>query len=268
MSFNGCLPAAVPADDPFLAQFGIGCIDYIRTRVVFNNNCTVGPAEKTNAVTHFMDQSNIYGSTDSALIAVRTLTGGRLSVGPSGVMAENPGDFTGNFRFFTGDYRGAFFLTLSLLHSLFIRLHNVIATGLAESHANWTDDQLFLESRRMVTAFYQHFAYDEWLPLYVGAKVVAENKLSCGGTGSGQCGRYAATVDASTTNEFSTAAFRLFHVNTPYAVNIYNPDYSVNVSMALNATVIGAGMLTTHYEGVLRGLLKDPIRLNGFPNHV
>lgn len=54
-------------------------------------------------MTHFMDLSNIYGSTDSVEISVRTMTDGQLSVGSSGVMAEHTGDCTGYYCFFTGN---------------------------------------------------------------------------------------------------------------------------------------------------------------------
>lgn len=45
LSYYGCLAMEVPKDDPFYAQFGGGCLDYIRSQPVFNNECQLGPAE-------------------------------------------------------------------------------------------------------------------------------------------------------------------------------------------------------------------------------
>lgn len=140
----------------------------------------------------------------------------------TGLFALNLERTSAYFYYFSGDHRGSFYLTLSLLHSLFIRFHNVIATGLGEVNPSWSDQQLFLESRRLLTAFYQNFIYSEWLPLFLGDKFVNERNLSCSAK-KGVCGQYDPTLDASSTNEFSTAAFRMFHGNAPYKVNIYNP---------------------------------------------
>lgn len=60
------------------------------------------------------------------------------------------------------------FLQLALMHTLWYREHNRIATELGKLNSHWDDETLFQEARRMVIAEMQTITYNEWLPLVLG----------------------------------------------------------------------------------------------------
>lgn len=72
--------------------------------------------------------------------------------------------------FMAGEYRTSENLGLVSMHTLFNREHNRIASILAKLNPTWTDETLYLETRRIVIAIFQHIIYKEWLPLIIGDK--------------------------------------------------------------------------------------------------
>lgn len=75
-----------------------------------------------------------------------------------------------------GDYRFNQTPMLAIIHSLFYRMHNIIAKLLAALNPCWDDDKLFFESRRINIAIYQHIIYNEFLPLILGEKSFLNDK--------------------------------------------------------------------------------------------
>lgn len=45
-----------------------------------------------------------------------------------------------------------------------------VARFLAKLNPKWNDDRLYQETRRIVTAEYQHIIFSEWLPIIIGLK--------------------------------------------------------------------------------------------------
>lgn len=163
--------------------------------------------EQSNAVTSFLDQSNIYGSEPNAAESVRLFSRGKLRL-ENDIMALTP-NCTGPFCYFTGksggfyinsylnlnkscvpkcsqktsisinfsfgkcigDNRGSFYPTLGLWHSIFIRFHNNIADQLSLLNPHWDEEKCFQETRRILTAVYQNIVYNEWLPYYIGKTI-------------------------------------------------------------------------------------------------
>lgn len=123
-----------------------------------------------------------------------------------------------------GDVRGAFYPTLTLWHSIFVRFHNLIATGLKSRNGFWDDERLFHETRRILTAVYQNIVFNEWLPPYVGLDVITRRNVSrpCNADQSFGFDFYDEHLDASNMNEFGVGVFRLFHTNTPVNINMYD----------------------------------------------
>lgn len=128
----------------------------------------MGAAEKANSVTAFTDLSVIYGSEPGLEFAVRSFKGGQLLLEEEHKILARAQGCTGSFCYFTGDGRGSFFPTLTLLHSVWVRYHNIIAEQLALLNKHWSENRLYQETKRIITALYQNIVYNEWLPYYIG----------------------------------------------------------------------------------------------------
>jgi hypothetical protein len=103
-----------------------------------------------NLQTHWVDGSQIYGTSVEANRRVRTLTRGELSTN----ITHWP-------------LRGATVQAIALA-DLFVREHNRRAASLAAANRGWSDEQLFQGARRLVVAAMQHIAVEELLPSLVG----------------------------------------------------------------------------------------------------
>ena len=73
-----------------------------------------------------------------------------------------------NDCFFAGDFRVNEQLNLIVVHTLFMREHNRLATQLAALNPRWSDDKIYQEARKINVAQYQHIVFKEWLPIIIG----------------------------------------------------------------------------------------------------
>lgn len=67
-----------------------------------------------------------------------------------------------------GDTRASEQPGLAALHTLLMREHNRATKILKSLNPHWTDEQLFQNGRRIVSAINQHITYNEWLPRVLG----------------------------------------------------------------------------------------------------
>ena len=63
-----------------------------------------------------------------------------------------------------GDVRGDENIALHSMHTLWVREHNRIATELKKINTRWSEEKLYQEARKIVTAMYQHIIYSEYIP--------------------------------------------------------------------------------------------------------
>lgn len=214
---------------------------------------------------------------------MRANDSGRFQMDPKNIC---PLDKQGNFL--SGDARFRQTVMLSLMHSIFHRSHNVIADNLKLHNPHWGNDQVFLESRRLNIAFYQHIIYSEWLPLVVGEYQSLERlfqfiliwngilwircvisdknelllrKVICGGE-SNPCDEYDANIDPRSMVEFANAAFRVFHANVPSNVYLANATYDVIEELTLSDSFGQIDLLPDNYNEFLQGLLRQRQRNN------
>jgi hypothetical protein len=175
------------------------------------------PAQQVNAVTSYLDLSQVYGSSVALADALRTHAGGRLKTSPGNMlpydnntyfspaqlalisMANDSGAVATQNLFVTGDVRGNENVELTALQTLYVRNHNLIAAELQREHPTWTDEQLYQEARKINIAQYQATIYNQYLPDLLGPG--AEGRYTGYNTG----------IDTSVATEFSTVAFRFGH---------------------------------------------------------
>lgn len=67
-----------------------------------------------------------------------------------------------------GDTRASEQPALAAIHTLLMREHNRVVSELKKHNPHWTDEQLFQQGRRIVSALNQHITYNEWMPRVLG----------------------------------------------------------------------------------------------------
>lgn len=99
------------------------------------------PATFRNAVTHWWDGSQIYGSDKSSSDSLRSFVDGKLQLSSDRYL---PQQWNGIPK--TG-FNDNWWLGLSLLHHIFANEHNAIAAHLKSRHPEMNDQQLFDKAR-------------------------------------------------------------------------------------------------------------------------
>ena len=108
---------------------------------------------------------------------------------------------------------------LTLIHTVFMRYHNVLAKQLKRASARgdgeerewWRrrgfdmDEVIFQRTRAIVGAVMQNIMYSEWLPIVLGPSLRAKYRLDLS---SDDRTRYNPRQDPRVFNAFSTAVFR------------------------------------------------------------
>ena len=120
---------------------------------------------------------------------------------------------------------------LTVMHIVWVRLHNKYANQLALINNQWDDEKLYQETKKIIVALVQHITYNEYLPSVLGEFYKHGNIFFCGQcnlrrflTGpylmeeygllpltAGYTYTYDPAVKVQITNEFATAAFRYGH---------------------------------------------------------
>jgi hypothetical protein len=121
------------------------------------------PPTYANAVTHWWDASQLYGSEPETLSRVRSGRAGKLTVGQDGLLPLDPLrgiDMTG--------VQGNYWVGLSLMHTLFTLEHNAVCDVLRAEYPEWSDDALFDHARLIVAALLAKIHTVEWTPAILG----------------------------------------------------------------------------------------------------
>ncbi len=56
-----CFPIKIPVGDPFFRK---SCMNFVRSDCAPRLDCSPGPLEQVNQITHWLDSSNVYGSDE------------------------------------------------------------------------------------------------------------------------------------------------------------------------------------------------------------
>lgn len=221
-------------NSPRSHQLQQGCMEFVRSASVCGSGVssflvdTLGRREQINAITSFIDGSNVYGSDSERAKKLRIEhdPAGRLrffdtSEYPKPMLpfSEEQSDESVEMDcrrmieretieearvscFMAGDVRANEQIGLTATHTIFLRAHNRFAEELHKLNPHWPGDQVYLETRKIIGAIIQRITYNEWLPAILGADGMA--KL-------GSYHGYDETVNPAIQNVFATAAFRFGH---------------------------------------------------------
>lgn len=199
---------AVPAGDRHFDPQGQGqaFIPFSRSTAAPGTGVD-SPRQQVNAITGWVDASQIYGSDKARADALRSFQGGKMKVGEHdflppntmGLSNDNPMRRPEEVLLVAGDERANENLGLLSLHTVFLREHNRLAAEFAAQDPTLSDEQLYQMARKVVGAQLQHITYNEYLPALLGQDAVKPYQ------------GYQPEVDPRVSNEFSTAAYRMGH---------------------------------------------------------
>lgn len=244
----------VPAGDPWFDPTGTDEATIPLNRSLYEE--IDGVREQINAITAYIDASQVYGSDDVRATALRRNDGsGKLNTTASehgDLLPYNLGGFenagAGAEFFLAGDVRANEQVGLTAIHTLFVREHNHWADKYAKSHPDATDEDIYQFARKIVAAEIQAITYREFLPILLGHRALPPYR------------GYLPNVRADVSNEFGGAIFRVGHT-------LISPDL---LRLDANGDEIDAGNLSlaeaffspaaTEEEGIavtLRGLASQ-----------
>jgi hypothetical protein len=201
-------PIPVPMGDPWFdpTNSGVETIDFSRSTYHHGTgHDTAYPRQQLNQITHYVDASNVYGSSDVRAAALRTNDAtGRLRVSQSDLLPFNTAGLpnaggTGAELFLAGDVRANEQVGLAAMHTLFVREHNRLAAEIAANDPSLAGEEIYQEARRIVGALMQVITYNEFLPALLGPNALRPH------TG------YRSYISPTIYNEFSTAIYRFGH---------------------------------------------------------
>jgi len=177
----------VSADD---TTFGTGAnVSFARNEFDSESATSIdNPREYNNQVSSFIDGSMIYGSSQQRADWLRTFQGGKLKISTETLDGQELlpwNTTTGEFNdqvdfssaidmidesdkllkyFVAGDVRANENVLLLCLQTIFLREHNRLCENLAVANPRWDDEKIYQEARKLVGAYIQSIAFNEWLP--------------------------------------------------------------------------------------------------------
>ncbi|XP_058472952.1 eosinophil peroxidase [Solea solea] len=284
-----CIPIPIPPGDPRLPSRPDVCLPAFRSAPVcgtgnsaFNFGGEPNKREQINALTAFLDLSQVYGSEDNLALRLRDLTndGGLMLVNDefrdngrellpfTNVKADmcfTRRNITNNANakevkcFIAGDIRVDENIALTSIHTLFLREHNRLARALKRLNPHWDSETLYQEARKIMGAYTQVFVFRDYLTHILGEDAVR--------TQIGPYLRYNPNIDPSVSNVFATAAYRFAHLAIQPVLSRLNPNYREDVrfpSVPLFKAFFTPWRIV--FEGgidsLVRGLIGRPAKLN------
>ncbi|REL30563.1 peroxidase family protein [Thalassotalea euphylliae] len=202
---------AVPRGDTYFDPRGTGEQTILFSRALFDHNTGTdqsNPREQENELTAWIDGSMIYGSDDERALALRvseqspylaTSEGNLLPFNITGQTNANAFGVDDAQLFLAGDIRANEQVGLAVMHTLWVREHNRIATDMAQANPDASGEQIYQAARRLVIAKIQIITYQEYLPALIGEDAISDYR------------GYNAAVNPGLFNEFAVAAYRYGH---------------------------------------------------------
>jgi Animal haem peroxidase len=118
------------------------------------------PPTYLNTETHWWDGSQLYGSNAETQKRVRSGEGGKLLVGPDGMLPRE--------LIVQASKEPGFWVGLAMLQTLFVLEHNAICDRLRAEYPSWSDDDLFDRARLINSALLAKIHTVEWTTAILG----------------------------------------------------------------------------------------------------
>ncbi|XP_014293942.1 peroxidase isoform X2 [Halyomorpha halys] len=272
-----CMPIQVPANDPYFNRFNQTCLNFIRSVTTTDYGCSLTPQQQLAMVTHFVDASFIYGSTDYIANLIRNGTGGKLAVQrtPDGrIFPPNVPNATHycdvsmdtETCYLAGDSRVNQNTDVSIIHIVFLREHNKLCTELLALNPHWDDERLYQEARRIVVAAVQRITYTDFLIVMLGRNYSSRNRISDYDFDELYDG-YETLLNPTSINDFTAAAFRAFHNLIPSTMELIKESRCPFTSLFVSDWFFRPSIIQQpgFLDGFIRGLTTQrSLKFNNF----
>ena len=170
--------------------------------------------------------------------------------------ADSEASDSGVPHFVDGDVRVNENVALTIMHTIWLRQHNLIVTELAKLNPCWDDERLYQEGRKLVGAMIQIITYKEFLPVIFG-----EDGFN---TFIGSYPGFSPNTDATIPNSFATAAFRFGHaLIRPEFTRLDKDNKPLDIGpLSLRDSFFNPlqYFLSGGTDPILRGLMQDSSR--------
>jgi peroxidase len=228
-----CINIPIDMDDIQYVMENKTCFGLPRSSPSPDKDCNFHQREQVNQISATLDANTVYGvslellsdirdpDSDAGELKVSTMFNGAahgdMLPQSEDMRAFNKKPFQCPMKlnrqktdcFFAGDKRINENAGLASMHTIFMREHNRVARQLKEVNPQWTSDEIFDETRLIIIAMHQAITYKEYLPALLGDDMM--NRYDLNLVPAGYFYGYDASIDASVSNEFTTAAFRFGH---------------------------------------------------------
>ncbi|KAK4309373.1 hypothetical protein Pmani_018990 [Petrolisthes manimaculis] len=259
---SACAPIPIPLNDPFMSAIVDGkrrCLPFRRSTALVDKMEHQRTWVHPNVNTAFLDLSPIYGSDVCTVNNLRSFTNGLLKSSTNDHLLKANGvpgcRSEDGLCFVSGDGRVNENLGLTIMHLLFHREHNRLAKSLKTLNPNWDDERLFQESRCINIAEFQHYIYNEYLPVLFGRRYAEERGLLSQHTGYFL--GYDEDRDPNILTEFTGAAFRMGHSQVVGEFPLLDKSYYKYNAINLVDTFFNTGILESGVlDSLVRGMLK------------
>ena len=198
----------VPTGDAWFDPDGTGAQLIAMDRSAFQT--VSGVRQQVNALTAFLDASMVYGSDAPRALELRTMDGsGELKTSEGDLLPYNVNQFPNaptrldRTLYLAGDVRCNEQVSLTAIHTLFVREHNYWARQIRAANPGFTGEQVYQHARAIVGGIVQSITYNQWLPMLVGPDAMPPY------TG------YDSAIDPGISNTFAAAGFRMGHSMLP-----------------------------------------------------
>lgn len=216
--WQDCAEVRFSKSDPLYSRFGVSCINFSRSQAC--SLCKFGQRSAINMHTPPIDGSTIYGNSVNDSNNKREFKGGRLKLDslnyPINLGKKEDGNCGHRWTKFYPEEEGLSCFRAGDTYAnnnppkaslviILYRQHNRIADMLSSVNPGWSDERLFLETRKIVGAQMEMITYQEFLPEIIGPKgmkIFSLEPLERGYIG------FDPDTNPSTTAEFTSTVMR------------------------------------------------------------
>jgi peroxidase len=264
-----CYNIPIPHND--YANNDQKCMSFVRSMASVDLfNCNLSPREQLNIQTSWIDLSQLYGYYPKLADNLRGENGtlkvseyyGRdylpFASNTSSTCPDNryASEYSRKPKcYLNGDPRTEDNVVLTSIQTIFLREHNQIARELQILHPDWSSDQLYQTTRKIVIAEYNNIIYDEYLPALLGADLIQQYNLLP--QRKGYFYGYNEKIYPQVINEFATGAFRYGHTQVAHSSHTASRTYRLSDPVPISQYLFNNELYRDSMDDIIRGALVD-----------